>query len=201
MRALLLIDIQNDFLPGGALSVPGGDEVVSVVNRLMHEHELVIATQDWHPADHLSFASQHPGRQVGDVIQLEGLALTLRRIWIAHGFTMSFRKGPIAASIAIAASSTTRVGKARAWRSICDRDQSTQYTSSDWQPTIAIRRAARIDSAKDLGLFGNGIEAASSVVTAIACFGLTPDSYEQTIGNAILLGGDTDTIAPMAGAV
>jgi poly(ADP-ribose) glycohydrolase ARH3 len=64
-----------------------------------------------------------------------------------------------------------------------------------------LRRAARIDNPKDLGLFGNGIEAASSVVTAIACFGLTPDSYEQTIGNAILLGGDTDTIAAMAGAV
>jgi poly(ADP-ribose) glycohydrolase ARH3 len=50
-------------------------------------------------------------------------------------------------------------------------------------------------------LFGNGIEAQSSVVTAIACFGLTPDSFEQTIANAVLLGGDTDTIAAMAGAV
>jgi poly(ADP-ribose) glycohydrolase ARH3 len=64
-----------------------------------------------------------------------------------------------------------------------------------------LRRAARIHNPSDLGLFGNGIEAASSVVTAIACFGLTPNSYEQTIGNAILLGGDTDTIAAMAGAV
>jgi poly(ADP-ribose) glycohydrolase ARH3 len=64
-----------------------------------------------------------------------------------------------------------------------------------------LRRAARIDDPKDLGLFGNGIEATSSVVTAIASFGLTPDSYEQTIGNAILLGGDTDTIAAMAGAI
>src|SRR5262245_32198518 len=73
MKALLLIDIQNDFLPGGALPVPGGDEVVPVANRLMPEYELVVATQDWHPADHLSFASQHPGRHVGDVIQLDGL--------------------------------------------------------------------------------------------------------------------------------
>jgi poly(ADP-ribose) glycohydrolase ARH3 len=64
-----------------------------------------------------------------------------------------------------------------------------------------LQRAARIESPQDLGLFGNGIEAASSVVTAIACFGLTPQSYEQTIGNAILLGGDTDTIAAMAGAI
>jgi poly(ADP-ribose) glycohydrolase ARH3 len=64
-----------------------------------------------------------------------------------------------------------------------------------------LRRARRIESSRDLGLFGNGIEATSSVVTAIACFGLTPDSYEQTIGNAILLGGDADTIAAMAGAI
>jgi poly(ADP-ribose) glycohydrolase ARH3 len=64
-----------------------------------------------------------------------------------------------------------------------------------------LSRAVRIDNPKDLALFGNGIDATSSVVTAIACFGLTPSSYEQTIGNAILLGGDTDTIAAMAGAI
>ena len=64
-----------------------------------------------------------------------------------------------------------------------------------------LRRAGDIDNAKDLALFGNGIEAQSSVVTAIACFALTPDSYEQTIGNAIFLGGDTDTIAAMAGSI
>jgi nicotinamidase/pyrazinamidase len=72
MIALLLIDIQNDFLPGGALAVPGGDEVVAVANRVMRQYDLVVATQDWHPADHLSFASQHPGRQVGETIVLDG---------------------------------------------------------------------------------------------------------------------------------
>lgn len=64
-----------------------------------------------------------------------------------------------------------------------------------------LTRAARITDASDLVLFGNGIDATSSVVTAIACFGLTPNSYSETIANAILLGGDTDTIAAMAGAV
>jgi len=73
MNALLLIDIQNDFLPGGALAVPHGDEVIPVANALMAEFELVVATQDWHPSNHLSFASQHPGKRVGDDIQLEGL--------------------------------------------------------------------------------------------------------------------------------
>jgi poly(ADP-ribose) glycohydrolase ARH3 len=64
-----------------------------------------------------------------------------------------------------------------------------------------LRRAAKLSDVRNLALFGNSIEATSSVVTAIAAFGLTPDSYEETIGNAILLGGDTDTIAAMAGAI
>jgi len=81
MRALLLIDIQNDFLPGGALAVPAGDAVIEVANRRMQAAELVVATQDWHPADHLSFASQHPGKQVGDVVMLEG---TPQVLWPDH---------------------------------------------------------------------------------------------------------------------
>ena len=57
MRALILVDIQNDFLPGGALAVPQGDEVIPVANRVIPNFPLVIATQDWHPADHGSFAA------------------------------------------------------------------------------------------------------------------------------------------------
>jgi nicotinamidase/pyrazinamidase len=72
MKTLIVTDIQNDFLPGGALPVPRGDEVVPVANRLMDQFERVVATQDWHPASHESFASQHPGRRVGEVILLRG---------------------------------------------------------------------------------------------------------------------------------
>ncbi len=60
-HALLVIDVQNDFCPGGALAVPGGDEIVAGINALMDEFSAVILTQDWHPADHSSFASQHEG--------------------------------------------------------------------------------------------------------------------------------------------
>ena len=81
MRALIVTDIQNDFLPGGALPVPRGDEVVSVANALMDRFDLVVATQDWHPADHESFASRHPGRRVGEVIDLHGLQQVL---WPDH---------------------------------------------------------------------------------------------------------------------
>ena len=71
--ALLLVDLQRDFLPGGALTVADGNEVIPVANELLDHYELVVATQDWHPADHRSFASQHPGRARGEVIDLDGL--------------------------------------------------------------------------------------------------------------------------------
>jgi nicotinamidase/pyrazinamidase len=81
MRALILVDIQNDFLPGGALAVPRGDEVIAVANRLQTRFDLVVATQDWHPARHGSFASRHPGRKPGELAELGGLPQVL---WPDH---------------------------------------------------------------------------------------------------------------------
>ncbi len=60
--ALLVIDVQNDFCPGGALAVADGDAIVPLINRLAKKFETVVVTQDWHPADHISFAAQHPGK-------------------------------------------------------------------------------------------------------------------------------------------
>ena len=60
-EALIVIDVQNDFCPGGALAVAGGDQIVPEINRLMDEFATVILTQDWHPIDHSSFAETHPG--------------------------------------------------------------------------------------------------------------------------------------------
>jgi nicotinamidase/pyrazinamidase len=62
MKALLIVDIQNDFCPGGALAVPNGDSVVPVVNKLIDRFDAVIQTQDWHPAGHSSFASSHQAK-------------------------------------------------------------------------------------------------------------------------------------------
>ncbi len=81
MRALILVDIQNDFVPGGSLAVNEGDRVVPVANALQPKFDLVVATQDWHPSDHGSFATNHPGRRVGDVIDLNGLPQVL---WPNH---------------------------------------------------------------------------------------------------------------------
>ena len=81
MSALILVDLQNDFMPGGALAVPDGDAVIPVANRLVQSFDLVVATQDWHPPGHGSFASQHPGKNPGDTVELDGLR---QELWPDH---------------------------------------------------------------------------------------------------------------------
>src|SRR5438034_9628675 len=81
MKALILVDIQNDFLPGGAMAVPDGDAVIPVANKLQSTFPFVVATQDWHPANHGSFAANHPGKKVFEEIELNGLPQTL---WPVH---------------------------------------------------------------------------------------------------------------------
>jgi nicotinamidase/pyrazinamidase len=81
MKALILVDIQNDFLPGGALAVPDGGAVIPVANRLQAVFPLVVATQDWHPPNHGSFATSHPGKKPFDQIELNGLPQAL---WPVH---------------------------------------------------------------------------------------------------------------------
>ena len=72
MKALLLIDVQNDFMPGGALAVPEGDQIVPIINKIQHKFDLVLATQDWHPAGHASFASTH-GKDIYELVDLNGI--------------------------------------------------------------------------------------------------------------------------------
>ena len=81
MKALILVDLQNDFLPEGALPVPDGDQVIPLANQIQQRFDLVVATQDWHPANHASFAVSHMGKTPGDVIDLNGLQQTL---WPIH---------------------------------------------------------------------------------------------------------------------
>lgn len=69
-KALVVIDIQNDFCPGGALGVADGDAIIPLVNQLIADHDHVILTQDWHPAGHSSFASSHPGKAAYEMIEM-----------------------------------------------------------------------------------------------------------------------------------
>jgi nicotinamidase/pyrazinamidase len=81
VNALIIVDLQNDFLPGGALAVPHGDEVIPIANELQRKFEVVLATQDWHPPNHGSFAANHPGKKPGDRVILDGIEQIL---WPVH---------------------------------------------------------------------------------------------------------------------
>jgi len=81
MKGLIIADIQNDFLPGGSLAVPAGNKIIDIVNKVQLQFNLVILTQDWHPQNHKSFASNHPGKKPFDVIQLNNMPQTL---WPDH---------------------------------------------------------------------------------------------------------------------
>lgn len=81
MKTLIIIDVQNDFVPGGALEVPRGDEILPLINRLQHKFELVVATQDWHPWDHSSFAASHRGKKEFEIITWKGAQQVL---WPVH---------------------------------------------------------------------------------------------------------------------
>ena len=80
-RALILVDLQNDFCPGGQLAVPFGDQVIEIANQLQPHFSCVVASKDWHPPHHMSFASSHPGRHVGDQIVVHGMPQIL---WPDH---------------------------------------------------------------------------------------------------------------------
>ncbi|MBF0479309.1 MAG: bifunctional nicotinamidase/pyrazinamidase [Candidatus Omnitrophica bacterium] len=81
MKALIVVDVQNDFCPGGALAVKDGDKIIPIINKILPRFDVVVATQDWHPKNHKSFASNHPGKNIGEVISLNGLTQVL---WPDH---------------------------------------------------------------------------------------------------------------------
>ncbi len=81
MKTLMLIDVQNDFMPGGSLAVSGGNQIVPVINQIQDQFDLVVASQDWHPSEHLSFARNHLRHKAFDEIEVNGLPQTL---WPAH---------------------------------------------------------------------------------------------------------------------
>jgi nicotinamidase/pyrazinamidase len=86
-QALIVIDVQNDFCPGGALAVAGGDAIIPRINALMEEFQTVVLTQDWHPADHSSFAANHPGAEAFSTVQMSYGPQTLWPVHCVQGST------------------------------------------------------------------------------------------------------------------
>ena len=81
MKTLLIVDVQNDFLPGGSLEVKDGDKIIDPINEIMDDYDHIVATKDWHPADHVSFVDSHIGKRVGDIINVNGIDQIL---WPRH---------------------------------------------------------------------------------------------------------------------
>ncbi len=81
MKTLLIVDLQNDFMEGGALPVPGGRALIPLINRLQPDFDLIVASRDWHPPNHCSFAENHAGKKSGESIEFAG---HLQKLWPAH---------------------------------------------------------------------------------------------------------------------
>lgn len=81
MKALIVVDMQNDFMPGGALGVPDGFKIIPIINELMKKFPIVVVTQDWHPHDHVSFITSHPGKKIGDTVIVNGIP---QIVWPVH---------------------------------------------------------------------------------------------------------------------
>lgn len=143
MKTLLIVDLQNDFVEGGALAVTGGMELVPIANELQKQFELVIATQDWHPGNHSSHACNHPGRQPGELIHLDGHPQIL---WPAHCVQNTpgaefvpvyketdgkpcFKKAPMWGSIATVVSLTTEGSRPLDWNHTCGNGESQRFIS------------------------------------------------------------------------
>ena len=87
MKTLVIVDVQNDFLKGGSLAVPKGEKIIKPINKIIKQYDLVIATKDWHPKNHISFASNHTDKKIGDIINVNGLDQVL---WPDHCIQNSF---------------------------------------------------------------------------------------------------------------
>lgn len=150
---LLVIDVQYDFMPGGALAVPDGDAVVPVINALAQRFDQVVLTQDWHPREHVSFAANHPGREPFSTLALpygeqvlwpvhcvqdtDGAALH-RDLDIPHA-RLVIRKGATRRSTAIPRSSKPTARRARGSRAICANSARSACGAAGSRPTIASR--------------------------------------------------------------
>lgn len=150
---LLVIDVQNDFMPGGALAVAHGDEVVPAINRLAARFDHVVLTQDWHPRDHVSFAANHPGRAPFSTLALpygEQVLWPVHCVQGTHGAALHgdldipharlvVRKGIARRSTATRRSSRPTAARRPGLPAICAKSAPSACGAAGSRPTIASR--------------------------------------------------------------
>jgi nicotinamidase/pyrazinamidase len=185
--ALIVVDIQNDFCAGGALAVPGADEVVPLVNDLMDAFEVVVASLDYHPAGHGSFASSHEGHQVGEVISLYGVDQVL---WpdhcVADTFGSQLHEGlqndPI--DKFVLKGTDPRIDSYSAFR---DNASDAETGLATWLRDEGITRAAIVGLALDYCVKATALDAVADgfettvIVDATRAVNLSPDDGDKAI--------------------
>ncbi|MDA8425568.1 MAG: bifunctional nicotinamidase/pyrazinamidase [Treponema sp.] len=157
--ALLVVDVQNDFCPGGALAVPGGDEVIGPINRLIPAFRHVVLSQDWHPADHVSFASNWPGHAPYELVEAEGIQQLL---WPDHCVQGSrgaeFRAGLDAdrASLVLRKGARSRLDS---YSVLFENDRTTKTGLDGWLRSLGVEELWLCGLASDYCVFYSAMDA------------------------------------------
>lgn len=198
--ALILIDIQNDFLPGGSLAVPDGDAILPVVHRLIQRFDTVIATQDWHPVDHQSFASNHPGKAPFETTELHYGPQVL---WPDH----CIAGGP-GADLCLEDASLDRIqhlvrkgfrSGMNSYSAFLENDRATPTGLAGTLRERGITRLFFVGLATDYCVAYSALDAIAlgfeAVVLLDGCRGIAPDSTMQKIGEMTAAGVNVVPVA------
>jgi nicotinamidase/pyrazinamidase len=198
--ALILVDIQNDFCTGGALAVPQGEAVVPLANRLIARAGLVVATQDWHPPEHGSFAVNHPGRKPFEMGELGGLPQVL---WPAHcvqwGGGAQFHPGLDTRRIARVFPKGTDPG-IDSYSGFFDNGRRKSTGLGDWLKTQRVEEIVICGLATDYCVKATAIDAAQlgfrTILAQDACrgVGLTADAIPAALAEMAAAGVRLTTV-------
>jgi nicotinamidase/pyrazinamidase len=191
--ALIVIDVQNDFCPGGALAVPGGDAIIPALNRLIAASDLVVVTQDWHPRGHGSFASAHPGRQPFDIITV---AYGPQTLWPDHCVQGTPGAAFHAALDATPAALVVRKGMRRevdSYSAFFENDRRTATGLDGWLRARGVDRVLLCGLAYDFCVAYSALDAArlgfATAVVENACAAIDLDGSRATQQGAMRAAG------------
>ena len=183
MKALIIVDVQNDFLPGGALAVPEGDQVIPAINQLSVEFDLVFTSQDWHPPNHCSFAASHPNKKIGDRILIDGQEQIL---WPVHCVRNTY-----GAELAAALHPKVIAGGVRIGKGTHDRvDSYSCFFDNQRKHETGLQQLLREHGADDLTIVGLATDYCVKATVVDACDLGFPVTVHQKACRAVNLSPD-----------
>lgn len=186
MTALVIVDVQRDFVPGGRLPVPRGDEIIPVINRIQSRYPLVVLTQDWHPPNHLSFASNHPGRKPFEKVELDGLEQVLwpdHCVWNSEGASFDPRLDTARAAAIFRKGMDPRVDS---YSGFFDNGRRRRTGLAEWLRGMGVRRVHVVGLAADYCVAWTARDAAElgfeTAVLTDATMALSAADFERVAG-------------------